>query len=173
MKLKRKTKNILITVLAVVLLAGVLLSIAAASSRNTFVATEGKKVVPVEFEFGGLSSTGDYMETKESIYTEMTIPTDGLKITKKFSAPLTYRVFFYDANGDFVEASTSYSKTAEVTSNSGHAAMARIVVTPVWDSTAKRDLTRIDLWKLSNAIMVEANLEILDENQIGLLDDIS
>ena len=100
------------------------------------------KIIHPTYSVGGLKTTdGKYTETTDSIYTKEAFECQGLKITPDFDSNVSYEVFFYDSNEQFL--SSSGSKTDFYESDNILAKYARIQITPLeddkvsWYETAK------------------------------------
>ena len=93
MKITRKWKKILSTALACLLLVGAVGAVA------SFATNDQKTVSSLGFVLGDIDpDTGEFVESKKSVYTEKTILANGLKIKPDFEFKGTYDVFYYDAN---------------------------------------------------------------------------
>ena len=94
----RKTdwKMLLSGIVTVVLLVGAVAGVAAIVNIKT------KTVSALEFSVGGLDDQGEYLETKQSIYTKDLIECAGLVIEPDFETRGSYQVFYYDNNKNFV-----------------------------------------------------------------------
>lgn len=131
MKFKKKGKKILSTILilaSILLIVGVITTL---TRRNK--ADDGFDLVKLNFERGTLDATGEYSETKGSIYTkDVFVCGTSVRVKIDFDSDVTYRIFFYDEDDEFIEASDEYDKTETVLAPEG-AEYARILVIPEWD----------------------------------------
>ena len=147
-KILRKLKKS--TVMSVVLIVGLLVSavggIAALVGRDK--ADEGYDLAKASFERGSLNDSGVYTETKGSIYTKEALEYgNGVKIKLDFDSDVSYQIFFYDENDDFVEKTGVLTKTAVSTCD--EAASFRIVVTPLWSSDVEKDDQIVRAWQVN------------------------
>lgn len=122
--------------------------------------TETKTIYPT-YSVGGLKTTdGKYTETSDSIYTKEAFECQGLKITPAFDSNVSYEVFFYDSNEQFL--SSSGSKTDFYESDNILAQYARIQIKPLEDDK----VSWYETSKYANQLKVEVNkvqaLEISD-----------
>ena len=80
------------------------------------------------FSRGGLDENGDYVSTNKTVYTKEMFGCKGLRIVPDFESNVTYDVYYYDYNGNFVEARMGLTKTYD--EDFPLAKMARIVIHP-------------------------------------------
>ena len=142
-KIKRffKKKSILRTVLSLALVlvtVGALVGGVVALTRNTDRVDEFltyKSIGSTKYSIGGLApSNGAYMSTDKSIYTDKAFECQGLNITPVFDCDVTYQVFFYDQNNEFVHTTGILNGTFVQDSVPFFAKYARIVITPKDDN---------------------------------------
>lgn len=91
--------------------------------------TTTKNINPT-YAVGGLTEDGKYLETKGSIYTKNAFECQGLDIDFAFNNNVSYRVFFYDNDGDFILASETLTDNYDEVETPINADTARIVITP-------------------------------------------
>lgn len=143
---KLKRSKILSVVLIVGVLASVVGGIVALTGRDK--AEEGYDLAKASFERGSLNDVGIYTETKASIYTKEALDYgSGVKIKLDFDSDVSYQIFFYDQNDDFVEKTEVLTKTAVSTCD--EAASFRIVVTPLWSSDVEKDDQIVRAWQVN------------------------
>lgn len=126
LKSKRTWKKIGTIVLSVVLALGSVVGITTLIQK---IEEDTLKTVVPTYSVGGLNTdTGDWEETNSSIYTKNAFECQGLKITPNFDSTISYKVFFYDSNENFIRS------TEELTGNylntSLSAKYARILIVP-------------------------------------------
>ncbi len=148
-KITKKTwKTIGAVALSVLVGVGAIFGVAKLSEA---LDTETKTIHPT-YSVGGLKTTdGKYTETTDSIYTKDAFECQGLKITPDFDSNVSYEVFFYDSNEQFL--STSGSKTDFYESNNKLAKYARIQITPLEDDK----VSWFETSKYANQLKVEVN----------------
>ncbi len=129
-KSKKTWKKVLTVGLVCVLTLGAVFGITALVGK---VEEETTKKLNLSWEVGGLDEQGKYLETKESIYTKDAFECKGLNIKMAFDNDVSYRIFFYDYNDEFVSSTelltANYSADIDMFVKS-----ARIVITPNEDS---------------------------------------
>ena len=123
-KIKIKAKDIVAIVLAILTFLGVVAGIVALSNPP-----EKKQVSLTVFSVGGLNVNGEYIETKESIYTKDLIECQGLEIEPDFESNVEYQVFYYDYEKSFIRSTDlmiePYKKDEDT------AVYCRIVIFPI------------------------------------------
>ena len=130
-KVKKQFKNILGIVLGCVLLFGAIFGLVALLNKEEKTTSISSSV----FEIGGLNASGKYKETTESIYTKDMIECVGLDIKADFDSMVTFKVYFYDVNGDYLSSTSSLD--SEFNSAPMIARYCRIVITPKEDTEVK------------------------------------
>lgn len=137
--MKKKSIKILLLVLGIIGALALVTGIVALTGRGD-KADDGFELVKAEFERGGLTDDGIYVETKSSIYTKNSFEVgEGIKVKLEFDSKVKYQVYFYTENDKFVEASEEYTTSQSVLPASETGTHARIVVTPIWDADVKAD----------------------------------
>ena len=95
-----------------------------------------------QYIIGGLDDEGAAIEGDTSIVTRNAFTVDGLKVEVADDAKVTYELYFYDGEGDFIS-----STGAQATDYSGNipenAETAKIVITPTADEDGKVSLTEV------------------------------
>ena len=128
MKVKRKTKtvlkSILCALLALLILGGVAVGIVALVNYSQ----ENSKTINPAWAVGGLDANGEYRATKGSIYTLKTFNCLGLLVTIDFNAKVSYQVYFYDSDNTFISCTGILTSAFDEVPTI--ATKARIVVTP-------------------------------------------
>ena len=110
-KFKRKFswRRLLSFGLAVLLIAGAIAGIWAIGKH----VAEDKKTVSPSFDRGSIdAATGEMVKSNSALYSE---PIDalGLEVELDFDAKISYRVFWYDADGDYVNCTETYPKSVK------------------------------------------------------------
>ena len=80
------------------------------------------------YSVGLLDEDGEYVQGTSSIYMKDYQSVDGLTIELKEDATVTYKLFFYDENKEFVDMTSDYSEIPE------NAEYFRIMITPTNDA---------------------------------------
>ena len=135
---KFKWKNFICGALAVLTIVGVL------AGATAFINNDRTAISSLKFSRGGLdTTTGKYIETKQSLYTEKAIPAEGLRIEPDFECTVTYDVFLYNDMDVLLEKSLGLTGVFE--NEFPVASRARIVIHP----SAPEDLEDDEEWKIS------------------------
>ena len=127
-KRKLKWKDILSIVLVGVLFVGSVAGIGVLVSNKDRV-----DIKPSAFVLGAIDENGDYFECETSLVTDETFKCQGLSIEPDFRSSTSFAVYYYDADGVFLEATEVMTKTYSIPDDS-EAVYARIVVSPASDS---------------------------------------
>lgn len=106
------------------------------------------------YSIGALDEAGAESESEASIYTAKGFTVDGLKVTVADKAEVTYVLYFYDAEGEFISATESLSEDFDGTIPE-NAESAKIVVTPTADEDGKVSLT--ELFGYAGQVTVQVN----------------
>lgn len=148
-KRKISVKKIIGMVLVGALLVGILSSFAA-------FAKDDSQPAGIIFSRGGLDeSTGKYLKTNQSIYTEKAFRCDGLRIEPDFESDVTYDVYFYDE--DMVLLDKKLGLTEVFDSDFDLAKYARIVIHPtIPKDVSKRDfeIKRSEIFKIASQLKI-------------------
>lgn len=106
--------------------------------RNTTVTEIGAE----QYIIGGLDDEGAAAEGDTSIVTRGTFTTDGLKVELVDEATVTYELYFYDGEDNFISSTGTLSAdfNSEVPEN---AESAKCVITPTADEDGKVDLLEV------------------------------
>lgn len=129
-KNKKLWKNIGIGCLTGALCLGAVAGLSALAKN----AEEDTKVIKPKYEIGALTGTGRYLETEESIYTKDAFECDGLDIELDFRSNVSYMVYFYDTENEFLSATSKLTANYDETQTPEKADFARIVITPKDDN---------------------------------------
>ncbi len=106
-KLKKNWKKILGLVVVVF---GLVLTIGLISSLT------GREKVSISssaFSRGDLDASGEYVESETSIYTSELFECRGLTVTPEFESKVFYKIFFYNEDGIFINATEKTARTSE------------------------------------------------------------
>lgn len=118
--------------------------------RQTTVTKIGAEM----YSIGGIAEDGTAEDGDTSIVTKTAFTTDGLTVTIADDATVTYELYFYDADGEFISATEELSADFDGTIPEG-AETAKIVVTPAEDEDGKVTLTEIVGY--ANQVTVQVN----------------
>lgn len=175
-KSKKTWRNILVIFLAIITLVGAIVGITALFRKSE----ETTKTISPSYAIGGLDEKGAYVDTKESIYTKDAFECYGLKTTLAFDNNISYRIYFYDENNEFLQRSEQLTNAfdCEKTLMPANTKTARIVITPNEDSKiswyeksgyAKQLTIKVnkDQTKSDGVEIVLKNYFELDTNNVG------
>lgn len=138
---KHKAADAVKWVIVFVLLLGAIAAIvmlAVKLDRQTTVTRIGAEM----YSIGGLAEDGTFEDGDMSIVTKTGFTTDGLTVMIADDATVTYELYFYDADGEFISATEALSADFDGKIPEG-AEAAKIVVTPAADEDGKVALTEI------------------------------
>lgn len=125
--------------LLVIGLIGAVITLFVMLDRQTTVTEIGAE----QYIIGGLDDEGAAIEGDTSIVTRGTFTTDGLKVELADEAKVTYELYFYDADGEFVSKTAALSADFDGSAIPENAETAKIVITPTADEDGKVDLMEV------------------------------
>ena len=125
--------------LLVIGLIGAVITLFVMLDRQTTVTEIGAE----QYIIGGLDDEGAAIEGDTSIVTRDTFTTDGLKVELADEAEVTYELYFYDADGEFVSKTAALSADFDGSAIPENAASAKCVITPIADEDGKVSLTEV------------------------------
>ncbi len=120
-------------------LIGAVITLFVMVDRNTTITEIGAE----QYMIGGLDDEGAAVEGDTSIVTRGTFTTDGLKVELADEAEVTYELYFYDADGEFVSKTAALSADFDGSAIPENAASAKCVITPTADEDGKVALTEV------------------------------
>ena len=123
-----KVKFIVVYVLIALLLVGLCATVITLDKQIT---TETVSVWA--FKNGALDAEGEYDESDGSIYMKNVESVDGLEIEVMEDAEVTYQIFFYDEDKEFLSASEELSADYVYANDVEGAEYFRVVITPTDD----------------------------------------
>lgn len=86
------------------------------------------------YAIGLLDTEGKYEQGTSSIYTKDYVSVDGLTVEIKDKATITYKIFFYDSNKDFINKTSDLSLNYDGSSIPYNAEYFKIMITPTNDA---------------------------------------
>lgn len=124
--------------LLVIGLIGAVITLFVMLDRQTTVTEIGAEA----YTIATLDDSGEQTDGDTSIVTRDTFTTDGLKVELADEASVTYQLFFYDGEGNFISATGDLSADfdGEIPEN---AASAKYEITPTADDDGKVDLIEV------------------------------
>ena len=168
---KGKVKKIVAIVLGLVSVAGAVFGVSALAKY----AKEEQKTIKPAFSVGGLTETGVYEETDDTIYTKDSFEAKGLEIKLDFDSNVKYQVFFYDELDKFISCTEVYTESQDI--SVPLEARARLEVTPIWgaDAPLEKEIKWYETAKYANQleIRVDKRQELLESDfeKISILDE--
>ena len=123
-----KVKFLVVYVLIALLLVGMCATVITLDKQ-----IETKTVSVWAFTNGALDAEGEYDESDGSIYMKNVESVDGLEIEVMEDAEVTYQIFFYDEDKEFLSASGELSADYVYGNDVEGAEYFRVVITPTDD----------------------------------------
>lgn len=106
------------------------------------------------YSVGTLSTTtGEYVEDTSAIYTKDFIKVEGLTIKVKQDANISYKLFFYDSEKEFLSASEALTTDTNSTAVVTNAKYFKIMITP----NADNDVSVFEVSKYADRLTVTVN----------------
>ena len=139
---RHKTADAVKWFVTFVLLLGVIASVVTLFiqvDRNTTVTQIGAEA----YKIAALDDSGEETESDKSIVTRDAFTTDGLKIELADDAAVSYELYFYDADGEFVSKTGALTADYDGSAVPETAATVKVVITPTEDEDGKVTLTEV------------------------------
>ena len=125
--------------LLVIGLIGAVITLFVMLDRQTTVTEIGAEA----YTIAALDDSGEQTDGDTSIVTRNAVSTDGLKVAIVDDATVTYALYFYDADGEFVSKTADLSADFDGSAIPENAESAKIVITPTADEDGKVDLSEV------------------------------
>ncbi len=125
--------------LLVIGLIGAVITLFVMLDRQTTVTEIGAEA----YTIAALDDSGEQTDGDTSIVTRNAFTVDGLKVAIADDATVTYALYFYDADGEFVSKTADLSADFDGSAIPENAETAKIVITPTADEDGKVDLTEV------------------------------
>lgn len=125
--------------LLVIGLIGAVITLFVMLDRQTTVTEIGAEA----YTIAALDDSGEQTNGDTSIVTRNMVTTGGLKVAIADDATVTYALYFYDADGEFVSKTADLSADFDGSAIPENAESAKIVITPTADEDGKVDLTEV------------------------------
>ena len=125
--------------LLVIGLIGAVVTLFVMHDRQTTVTQIGAEA----YTIAALDDSGEQTDGDTSIVTRNAVTTDGLKVEIADDATVTYALYFYDADGEFVSKTADLSADFDGSAIPENAETAKIVITPTADEDGKVDLSEV------------------------------
>lgn len=114
------------SILGIVLI--IILAFAVIGGIGSCAKDETDNISMFEFERGELDKNGKHVSSKRAIYTKSAFACLGLECVPDFDGQISYAVYYYDANGNFIDSVTEITGT--YTYDHPFATHARVVIYP-------------------------------------------
>lgn len=125
--------------LLVIGLIGAVVTLFVMLDRQTTVTQIGAEA----YTIAALDDSGEQTDGDTSIVTRNAVTTNGLKVAIADDATVTYALYFYDADGEFVSKTADLSADFDGSAIPENAETAKIVITPTADEDGKVDLSEV------------------------------
>ena len=125
--------------LLVIGLIGAVITLFVMLDRQTTITEIGAEA----YTIAALDDSGEQTDGDTSIVTRNAVTTDGLKVAIADDATVTYALYSYDADGEFVSKTADLSADFDGSAIPENAETAKIVITPTADEDGKVDLTEV------------------------------
>ncbi len=119
-------------------LIGAVITLFILLDRQTTVTEIGAEA----YTIAALDENGEQTDGDTSIVTRSAFTTDGLKVEIEDEATVTYMLYFYGAEDEFISKTAALSEDFDG-SIPENAETAKIVITPIEDEDGKVDLTEV------------------------------
>lgn len=138
---KHKTSDMVkwvIIFLIAIGLIGAVITLFVLLDRQTTVTEIGAEA----YTIAALDENGEQTDGDTSIVTRSAFTTDGLKVKIEDEATVTYTLYFYGAENEFISKTAALSEDFDG-SIPENAETAKIVITPIEDEDGKVELTEV------------------------------
>ena len=125
--------------LLVIGLSGAVVTLFIMLDRQTTVTEIGAEA----YIIGTLDDEGSKADGDTSIVTRNAVTTDGLKVEIADDADVTYTIYFYGSEDEFISKTDALTEDFDGSAIPENAETAKIVITPTADEDGKVDLTEV------------------------------
>lgn len=163
-KTKTRTKKIVAGIVAGVLAIAALAGIIALFRPNT--KDEKIKINPA-FSVGALDESGAYEKSESTLYTKDAFAAEGLETKVDFDATISYQLFYYDENVEFLSASgtLNVNHVAELPEGTEYA---RVMIMPDWTDVDEDE--QVISWYDVNKYVNQLKLTITNPDYVEVED---
>lgn len=134
--------SIVVAVLALLLVIGLCMELFSSNKPSEWF----KSKQSVTWEIGDIGDNGKDVTSTAKIRTRGYVETNGLKIELKDKAEITYKVFYYDADLNFISATDELTESLTVKAPD-KAVFAKLTVTPTADEDGTIDEKELETYK--------------------------
>ena len=128
-----------IVFLLVIGLIGAVVTLFVMLDRQTTVTQIGAEA----YTIAALDDSGEQTDGDTSIVTRNAVTTNGLKVEIADDAEVTYTIYFYGSEDEFISKTEALSADFDGSAIPENAETAKIVITPTADEDGKVDLTEV------------------------------
>ena len=128
-----------IVFLLVIGLIGAVVTLFVMLDRQTTVTQIGAEA----YTIAALDDSGEQTDGDTSIVTRNAVTTNGLKVEIADDADVTYTIYFYGSEDEFISKTEALSADFDGSAIPENAETAKIVITPTADEDGKVDLTEV------------------------------
>ena len=128
-----------IVFLLVIGLIGAVVTLFVMLDRQTTVTQIGAEA----YTIAALDDSGEQTDGDTSIVTRNAVTTNGLKVEIADDADVTYTIYFYGSEDEFISKTDALSADFDGSAIPENAETAKIVITPTADENGKVDLTEV------------------------------
>lgn len=146
-----KNFNWIITYILISILSVAVIFAFAKIDKNEDTKTLGSS--SLTYAIGLLDAEGEYEQGTSSIYMKDYQSVDGLTVELKDKATVTYKLFFYDENKDFVDMTSDLSLNYDSSSIPETAEYFRIMITPINDA----EVSFFEIYNYARQLIVSVN----------------
>ena len=148
-------------IITILIIVGISLGLVALVSA---VINNDKKEIYPTYSYGRLNDIGQWVDTKQSIYTEEMFECIGLEIDLAFESNIYYEVYFYNSDKEYIGRSKKISADYVMEE---YVRYARIVITPNWDliDTDEKEIKWYE--KMFNVYSNQLTIKV-DKNQVSM-----
>lgn len=153
MYMNRKTKTILIVVAFIIVFA---LLIAIFSRLNGMEST--RNLTSSNYSIASISeTTGKTIESKQNLATKNMYKLDGAEIKLEDDATVSYKIFFYDTDSEYISASDILTENFDNTEAPETAVYFRVVITPAQVDGENVELSVFNMSKYASQLLITVN----------------
>lgn len=137
------------------LVLGVLILMGCAVGGYTLFGSDTRSVSPTVFSVGGLDNDGEYVEQKNTIFTEDLIECQGLEITPDVKCTSTYRVYLYGHDKELISSTDVLSGNYKLTDTAVQ--YCRIMIIPADSNEEDYVIGYFDVFGIANEYDITVN----------------
>ncbi len=129
----KKWLKIAAAIAAGVLVVGAIVGLSVKLDRQTTTVRVGTE----SYSVGVLNEKGEVKDKNTAIIMEKSVNADGLSCTLAENAKITYQIFFYDKDDEFISATDTLTTNYDGSETPSNAKYVRIMITPTADEDGK------------------------------------